>query len=41
MALWGVRIPDAHERYVLAISNAATALSPHARSDIPRHVFGI
>jgi len=41
VALWGVRLLDAHKRYLLAISNAATALSPHSRSNIPRRVFGI
>lgn len=41
VALWGVRLPDIHKQYLLAISSAATALSSHSRSDIPRRVFGV
>lgn len=37
----GIKLPSAHKQNLPAISNAATAPSPHSRSDIPRHAFGV
>lgn len=31
VSLWGVRLPNAHKQYLLAISNVVTALSPHSK----------